>query len=79
MGTRPVWHVEVGDRLPGRLRGEEPDLPAGEVASVLDAADLIVTAAGPEIVAEIERERSTRPWWKVWKRKDTGKINMSER
>ena len=58
---------------------QEPELPDGEVASVLDAADLIVTAAGPEIVAEIERERSTRPWWKVWKRKDTGKFNLSER
>ena len=56
----------------------EPDLPEGEVASILDAADLIVTAAGPEIVAEIERERGSRPWWKVWRRKDNGGFKLSE-
>jgi len=48
---------------------EEPDVPEGEAASVLDAAELIVTAAGPEIVAEVERERSGRRWWKLWKRR----------
>jgi hypothetical protein len=59
---------------------EEPDVPEGEAASVLDAAELIVTAAGPEIVAEVERERASRRWWKVWKRRGgTGGINLSER
>ena len=59
---------------------DEPDEPAGDVAAVLDAADLIVTAAGPEIVAEIERRRGNgRPWWKVWKRKEDGGINLSTR
>ena len=57
----------------------EPELADGDVASLLDAADLIVTAAGPEIVAEIERQRETRPWWKVWKRKEGGGFNLSAR
>jgi hypothetical protein len=58
---------------------EEPDIPEGEVATVLDAADLIVTAAGPEILKDIERERESRPWWKVWKRKEGGGYNLSAR
>ena len=49
---------------------DEPDEPEGDVAELLDAADLIVTAAGPEIVAEVERERQSKPWWKVWKRRE---------
>lgn len=63
-----------------RLPAEpEPDLEGEEVAALLDAADLIVTAAGPEIVAEIERQRAARPWWKVWKRKEGGGFNLSAR
>jgi hypothetical protein len=58
---------------------KEPALPEGEVAQVLDAADLIVTAAGPEIVAEIERERQSRPWWRLWKRKERGGFRLSSR
>jgi alkylated DNA nucleotide flippase Atl1 len=54
-------------------------MPEGDVASVLDAADLIVTAAGPEIVAEIESERQARPWWKVWKKKEGGGFDLSAR
>ena len=57
----------VGSMLRPKLESE-PDLPEGDVAELLDAADLIVTAAGPEIVAEIERQRETRPWWKIWLR-----------
>ncbi|MGH9106056.1 MAG: hypothetical protein ACRDZX_09495 [Acidimicrobiales bacterium] len=57
----------------------EPDLPEGEMAQLLDAADFIVSAAGPEIVAEIERERHSRPWWKLWKRKEGGGFNLSAR
>jgi len=57
---------------------EEPEEPRGEVASVLDAADLIVTTAGPQIVAEIEHRREARPWWKVWKRKEGGDFDLSE-
>lgn len=58
---------------------DEPPVGAGNVASVLDAADLIVTAAGPEIVAEIERHRGSRPWWKVWRRKEGGGYDLSAR
>lgn len=59
---------------------EEPDLPEGDLAGVLDAAELIVTAAGPEIVADIERQRdASRPWWKVWRRKKDGGFNLSTR
>ena len=58
---------------------DEPDMPEGDVAELLDAADLIVTAAGPEIVAEIEKQRETKPWWKVWKRKEDGGFNLSAR
>jgi hypothetical protein len=58
---------------------EEPDLPTDDVAQLLDAADLIVTAAGPEILAEVERERQTKPWWKVWKRKEDGGFNLRPR
>ncbi len=39
----------------------EPDVPEGDVASVLDEADLIVTAGEGEIVKEIERERGPGP------------------
>jgi hypothetical protein len=58
---------------------EEPDIPEGEVATVLDAADLIVTAAGPEILKDIERQRESKPWWKVWRRKEGGGFNLSAR
>jgi hypothetical protein len=39
-----------------------PDAP--DVAAVLDEAEDIVNAAGPQIVAEIEEERRRRPFWK---------------
>ena len=58
----------------------EPDVLAAEVGTVLNAAELIVTAAGPEIVAEIERERGMgRRWWKPWKRKGSGGFDLSSR
>ena len=58
---------------------DDPPAPDGEISNVLDAADLIVTAAGPEIVAEIQRQREGRPWWKVWRRKQGGGYNLSAR
>jgi hypothetical protein len=58
----------------------EPDEPAAEVSSVLAEASAIVTAAGPEILAEIEAERSSRRWWQVWKRRgDDGGFHLSSR
>jgi hypothetical protein len=50
----------------------EPEEPAGDIAALLDAADAVVTAAGPEIVREIEAERASKRWWQVWKRGDGG-------
>ena len=47
----------------------EPDEPPESVSAVLEEASAIVTAAGPEILAEVEQERAKRPWWQVWKRK----------
>jgi hypothetical protein len=58
---------------------DEPSLPSEDVATVLDAADLIVTAAGPSIVAEIQQQRESRPWWKIWKRKEGGGFDLSTR
>ena len=57
----------------------EPDVPGEDVAAVLDEADLIVTAGEAEIVKEIDRERGVRPWWKVWRRREDGGPNLSER
>jgi hypothetical protein len=58
----------------------EPDEPADDVSSVLEEASAIVTAAGPEIVEEIESERRKKPWWQVWKRGDgDGGFRLSER
>lgn len=50
----------------------EPDEPAGDISSLLDEADAIVTAAGPEILAEVEAERGSRRWWQIWKKGDGG-------
>lgn len=58
---------------------DEPDAPEGDVAGVLDEADLIVTAGEAEIVKEIDREREARPWWKVWRRKEDGGSGFSGR
>jgi hypothetical protein len=61
----------------------EPDEPPEQVAGVLDEADAIVTAAGPEIVAEVEAEREGQKWWQFWKRRrgDDGgdEIRLSNR
>jgi hypothetical protein len=51
---------------------EEPPEPPEEIASVLAEASAIVTAAGPEIVEEIEAERASKRWWQIWKRRDDG-------
>ncbi len=60
---------------------DEPDDPPETVAAVLEEADAIVTAAGPEIVAEVEAERSGRRWWQRRKRRGDGDggIHLSSR
>jgi hypothetical protein len=55
----------------------EPDAPEGEAASVLEAAELIVTADEAEIVKEVER--GARPWWKPWRRKEAGGPRFGQR
>ncbi len=50
----------------------EPDEPADEVVGVLAEANSIVTAAGPEILQEVEVDRESKKWWQVWKRGDDG-------
>lgn len=50
----------------------EPDAPEGEVASVLEAAELIVSADEAEVVKEIDRQRAAKPWWKAWRRREPG-------
>ncbi|MDQ2726272.1 MAG: hypothetical protein M3Y91_00025 [Actinomycetota bacterium] len=58
----------------------EPDETPDDIAAILDRADAIVTAAGPEIVSEIDAQRATRRWWQVWKRKgDDGGFHLSNR
>jgi len=41
---------------------EEPDVPTVDVVDVLNDAEEIVDRAVPEVVAEIDRERT--PWWR---------------
>jgi hypothetical protein len=57
----------------------EPDEPAENVTELLYEADTIVTAAGPEILSEVEAERSKKRWWQVWKRRDDGGFHLSNR
>jgi hypothetical protein len=60
---------------------DEPDEPAEDVAALLDEADAIVTAAGPEILKEVETERTGRHWWQRRKRggDDDGGFHLSNR
>jgi hypothetical protein len=63
---------------------EEPDDPPEEISALLDEADAIVTAAGPEIVAQIDAEREGAKRWQFWKRKrpddgGDGQIHLSNR
>jgi hypothetical protein len=53
----------------------EPDEPPGDVAQLLQEADAIVTAVGPETIEEVEHDEAAanRRWWQVWKRKDGGR------
>jgi hypothetical protein len=59
----------------------EPEGPPEDTIAILDEADAIVTAAGPEILAEVEAERAGRRWWQVWRRKggDGGGFRLSNR
>ncbi len=49
---------------------EEPEDDPAEIGALLESADEIVTAAGPAIVEEVQRERSGRKKW--WQRRRGG-------
>jgi len=58
----------------------EPEDPPEDIAALLDAADAVVTAAGPEIVAEIEAQRQKRKWWQRRRKGgDDGGFHLSSR
>jgi len=50
--------------------GDEPDVPSGDIASILDSAEDIVNDVAPEILAEVTAENETearkqgRRWWR---------------
>lgn len=44
--------------------GDAPDADSDAIAAVLDAAEDIVNAVGPQVLAEVEAERERRPWWR---------------
>lgn len=50
----------------GSLQSPPPgDVPAAEgIADLLDAAEDIINAAHARVVAEVDGERATKPWWK---------------
>jgi hypothetical protein len=43
---------------------EPPGLDDGSAAAILDEAEEIINAIGPEVLAEVEAERARRPFWK---------------
>jgi hypothetical protein len=47
---------------------EPPGLDDGSAAAVLDDAEDIVNASGPEILAEVEAEERKQPFWKRLRR-----------
>lgn len=57
----------------------EPGGAPGDIAALLDRADAIVTAAGPEIIARVEADRRSRRWWQVWRRREDGWFRLSNR
>ena len=46
----------------------EPDMPATEVAELLDQAEDVVNAAVPAALAEVERAGRGPGWWRRWRR-----------
>lgn len=56
----------------------EPDADPADIAAVLDDAEDIVNAAGPAVLAELERERT--PWWRrLGRRRGGGRPGLSQR
>jgi hypothetical protein len=69
-----------GSLVRSQVEAEPADAPE-DIAAVLDAADAVVTAAGPEIVAEIEAQRQKRKWWQRRRKGDgdDGGFHLSSR
>ncbi len=61
--------------------GEAPDADPQDIADVLDAAEDIVNAVGPEILAELDRQQAKKGRW--WRRRrpgdDGGEFRLSRR
>ena len=48
---------------------EPPGLDDGSAAALLDEAEEIINAAGPDILAEVQAEQDRRPFWRRLRRK----------
>ena len=65
----------------------EPDVPAADIAALLDEAEDIVNAAAPKVLAELEQEQRPAPWWRRFGRPrrpgpgsgDGGRPGLSQR
>ena len=67
-----------GSLVPPPVESEPADDPA-DIAAILDAADAVVTAAGPEILAEVEAQRAKRRWWQRRRRGGDDGFHLSSR
>ena len=48
---------------------DEPDESGEDIGDLLDDAEMIVLAAEPDALAEVDRaHRPARKWWQRWKR-----------
>ena len=48
---------------------EPPGLDDGSAAALLDEAEEIINAAGPDMLAEVQAEQDRRPFWRRLRRK----------
>jgi len=60
---------QYGTVVNPRTPEEPPGLDDGSAARLLDEAEEIVNAIGPEILAELAAERAKKPFWKRFGRK----------
>jgi hypothetical protein len=72
--------LEAGSLAASPPVGDEPDAVVADLVAVLDDAEDIVNAAGPEILTELDREQARKtPWWRRRKRGDGGDFRLSSR
>lgn len=62
---RPDAGWSYGSLVTPRTPAEPPGLDDGSAAAILDAAEDILNAVGPQVLAEVEAERQRRGarWW----------------